>query len=807
MIWALLEITLPLCLAFLFGICAGWLFWRWRRRPISQSEWDKHTQGHAAKARIDEALSINSLQSSSSDAGELASLQAKLSQANTEKAEAEKKLQDASSRDEHQTKLTDELQQKLKQSETVATERDAAIARNKELEEKLAEWDRKAFELETDGNTAADEEKRSLQDQILKLQSELEQSAALTSDNSVDKKKLEALESHLIQANDTAEEEQRNLQDQIQNLQSELQQARTQASDSATYKQRLEALESQLIQASDTAEEEQRSLQKQIEILQSDLEDARSQVSDSDADKQKISALESQLSQTSDAAAENQQSLQQQIQKLQSELEQAHTQASESAAADQQKLEELESQLAQAKTTAETEKRSLQENIQKLQSELEQARALASDSAADKQKLKTLESHLAQTTEDAEKEQHRLRENIQKLKSLLEQARAQASDSAADKQKLRILEAQLAQANDAASELNQAKVDIASLNSQLNKSRMELAQNSENNSTQTQQANKNARETAELTRQLQKANAENAELRDARGKLAELTAQLNKARARNSELAASNATAGSSAAAPITPINIGKIRKLEKENAEKDQLIASLQKKANTRKNKPKAAKAKSKKNDWQQGKTKLGTPGSNHKDDLTAIKGIGPKIEKVLNRQGIKSWEQIATLKAAEVKLVDEALVDFSGRIKRDDWVSQAKAIVRNDHQPLGTKPKRTKKETKKPKKTKNRKAAWQNGKTKFGTPGSKHRDDLKVVNGIGPVIEKSLNKFGIKSWEQLATLKVKEVKAIDEALNFPGRIQREQWVQQAKALVRQFPDNKDRPTRRTFLNQAAAG
>jgi len=80
-------------------------------------------------------------------------------------------------------------------------------------------------------------------------------------------------------------------------------------------------------------------------------------------------------------------------------------------------------------------------------------------------------------------------------------------------------------------------------------------------------------------------------------------------------------------------------------------------------------------------------------------------------------------------------------------------------------------------------------------------------VVNGIGPVIEKSLNKFGIKSWEQLATLKVKEVKAIDEALNFPGRIQREQWVQQAKALVRQFPDNKDRPTRRTFLNQAAAG
>ena len=109
--------------------------------------------------------------------------------------------------------------------------------------------------------------------------------------------------------------------------------------------------------------------------------------------------------------------------------------------------------------------------------------------------------------------------------------------------------------------------------------------------------------------------------------------------------------------------------------------------------------------------------------------------------------------------------------------------------------------------KKAKSKNAAWQSGETKFGTPGSAHRDDLKVVNGIGPVIEKALNRYGIKSWEQLATLKAGDVKAIDEALDFPGRIRREQWVQQAKALVRQFPDNKDRPTRRTFLNQAAAG
>jgi len=151
-----------------------------------------------------------------------------------------------------------------------------------------------------------------------------------------------------------------------------------------------------------------------------------------------------------------------------------------------------------------------------------------------------------------------------------------------------------------------------------------------------------------------------------------------------------------------------------------------------------------------------------------------------------------------AEIKLVDEALVDFSGRIQRDEWVPQAKAIVRNGHKPLDAKPKKSTKSGK----SKARKKAWQQGKTRFGTPGSSHRDDLKVINGIGPVIEKALNRAGIKSWEQLATLKVKEARAID----FPGRIEREQWVAQAKALVKQFPVLIERPSRRTFLYQVAA-
>ena len=56
MIWVLLEITLPLCLAFLSGIGAGWLCWRWRRRSISQSEWEKHADKNTADSSDSDTL-------------------------------------------------------------------------------------------------------------------------------------------------------------------------------------------------------------------------------------------------------------------------------------------------------------------------------------------------------------------------------------------------------------------------------------------------------------------------------------------------------------------------------------------------------------------------------------------------------------------------------------------------------------------------------------------------------------------------------------------------------------------------------
>ncbi len=63
--------------------------------------------------------------------------------------------------------------------------------------------------------------------------------------------------------------------------------------------------------------------------------------------------------------------------------------------------------------------------------------------------------------------------------------------------------------------------------------------------------------------------------------------------------------------------------------------------------------------------------------DDLKLISGVGPKLEGVLNGLGIYTFKQISAWKKAERDWVDGYL-KFKGRIDRDDWVRQAKALAK---------------------------------------------------------------------------------------------------------------------------------
>jgi len=63
--------------------------------------------------------------------------------------------------------------------------------------------------------------------------------------------------------------------------------------------------------------------------------------------------------------------------------------------------------------------------------------------------------------------------------------------------------------------------------------------------------------------------------------------------------------------------------------------------------------------------------------DDLTAIGGIGPALAKKLNSAGIVSYAQVAALSDEDIAHLEKNIIKFSGRIKRDDWVGQAKKLV----------------------------------------------------------------------------------------------------------------------------------
>jgi predicted flap endonuclease-1-like 5' DNA nuclease len=195
---------------------------------------------------------------------------------------------------------------------------------------------------------------------------------------------------------------------------------------------------------------------------------------------------------------------------------------------------------------------------------------------------------------------------------------------------------------------------------------------------------------------------------------------------------------------------------------------------------------------DWQQGSTAIDTPGSDHADDLKAIAGIGAELEELLSELGVRSWEQLAAFDDDDVKRLDRALGEFSGRAERDEWGEQARAFMANGHAPVDW--------------TKVRPVpSWAKGTTRLDTFGADHVDDLKVIKGVGLMIEGILNSFGVTAWEQIAALSTAEVERLNEAIEAsPGRIEKDRWVEQAKDLVRRFPDVGDRPTRESFLDES---
>ncbi len=65
---------------------------------------------------------------------------------------------------------------------------------------------------------------------------------------------------------------------------------------------------------------------------------------------------------------------------------------------------------------------------------------------------------------------------------------------------------------------------------------------------------------------------------------------------------------------------------------------------------------------------------------DLTRIKGLGPKLAATLNGLGVTSLSQIAGWDDDDIDRIDGQLGRFQGRIRRDDWVGQARLLADGD-------------------------------------------------------------------------------------------------------------------------------
>jgi len=142
--------------------------------------------------------------------------------------------------------------------------------------------------------------------------------------------------------------------------------------------------------------------------------------------------------------------------------------------------------------------------------------------------------------------------------------------------------------------------------------------------------------------------------------------------------------------------------------------------------------------------------------DDLKRILGIGSVLEEKLNDMGIYHFSQIAEFSADDIASINTHL-NFPGRIERDEWVPQAQELMKGG----------------------------EGRKLKYLDAPEGEPDDLKQISGVGPVLENKLHELGIYHFWQVAKFEQKDIDLVNDAMAFPGRIERDEWIAQSANLA----------------------
>lgn len=207
--------------------------------------------------------------------------------------------------------------------------------------------------------------------------------------------------------------------------------------------------------------------------------------------------------------------------------------------------------------------------------------------------------------------------------------------------------------------------------------------------------------------------------------------------------------------------------------------------------------------------------------DMLQRIRGIDAAIERALVGAGVRTYGSIAKWTAEDVARF-EMLVGEEGRIGRENWIEQAQILAGGgatqysrqrdvgaaqgeapagdassarpsrlsdairDNQVRGPRPagrsdvaglRSVRSEALRP-------GLADGGKIGGAGRSQSDVDDLKRIRGIGVLIEKKLNSLGVMTYERIANWTADDIAHVSEALDFRGRIERENWVEQARIL-----------------------
>ena len=167
------------------------------------------------------------------------------------------------------------------------------------------------------------------------------------------------------------------------------------------------------------------------------------------------------------------------------------------------------------------------------------------------------------------------------------------------------------------------------------------------------------------------------------------------------------------------------------------------------------------------------------HRQQLTVVR-IGDILEKGAGKSGVKAAVSGAGL------VVSAAIAAGNGA----PTSKKAEAAAKRASTPKAEKPAAKKAAPKAEAKADAPKAEAKKAAPKKAAPKAKAAagaDDLTRISGVGPVIVKKLHDLDVTSFAQIAAWTPEDIAAMDEKLNFKGRIDRDEWLKQAAEFAKE--------------------